>query len=167
MHRTLCARSMGRIGAGLATLMTALLVALAGCSSTEPAHDDHLEHHVPEHRPRDLRRAIVQIDLRYRAVTAAMKSSQPTADDQLKMLLDIVRWLPEIAGDSDLAETPWNEVDAVSQQLAEGLEQASSAQTLERLVALEPLVKRSLERLEQAAAQMPPDKQPSSESRDP
>jgi hypothetical protein len=37
-------------------------------------------------------------------------------------LIDDVRWLPEIAGDSDMPEADWNLVNRVSQQLVDFVE---------------------------------------------
>ena len=35
----------------------------------------------------------------------------------MQIALDIANWLPEIAADSDMPETPWNEVNARSARL--------------------------------------------------
>ncbi|MDX1948047.1 MAG: hypothetical protein SFU86_21795 [Pirellulaceae bacterium] len=98
-------------------LLAVVLAASAGCRRAGASHDDHLEHHVPPHKPPDLRAAIDQIDERTHALEHAQ--SQPAAEvaPQLRELLDIVRWLPELAGDSDLAEADWNQVEQASRQM--------------------------------------------------
>jgi hypothetical protein len=44
-------------------------------------------------------------------------SGSPTGPTSLQIALDIANWLPEIAADSDMPETPWNEVNARSARL--------------------------------------------------
>jgi len=39
--------------------------------------------------------------------------------DAADEMVDIVRWLPELAADSDLTEEPWNRVDQLSLRLEE------------------------------------------------
>jgi len=104
------------------TAASCLLAALAfvvapGCHRASATDEDHLEHHVPPHKPQNLTSAIDQIERRFEALAHDQTSPITDRAIQLKELVEIVRWLPEIAGDSDLPEEQWNVVDQVSEQL--------------------------------------------------
>jgi hypothetical protein len=98
-------------------LLPLLCFVLSGCHRAGATEDDHLEHHVPAHKPSHLATAIDEIERRYAAVAKEDGIQSPERITQLKELVDIVRWLPEIAGDSDLPEEQWNVVDGVSEYL--------------------------------------------------
>lgn len=85
---------------------------MVGCGDV--AEDHHLEHVIPKHKPRDLAASVVQLELR----GAVVLSAQGTADAR-RELLDIVRWLPELAADSDLRRPQWERVTLVSRSLEE------------------------------------------------
>jgi hypothetical protein len=140
----------------LALLLAACASVVAGCSA-DPAHgddhdhDDHLEHHVPEHKPPDLESAAREIPRRW----VELESGQSAADahergEQLHELLDIVRWLPEVAGDSDLPEGPWNRVNAISREL---LARLQTDGPLPALAASQPLLEELRQLAEQQAAE--------------
>lgn len=94
-------------------LLSALCLGLAGCSSAG-GEEDHAAHHIPEHRPRDLPSAATEIRSRWSAVRSTSPSEQPTRWSELG---DILRWLPEIAGESDLGRPDWEEVERISTEL--------------------------------------------------
>lgn len=96
------------------------LFLLPGCSSEE--HDDHLEHHIPEHKPADFSRAVTEIQRRTDELRIADKFSPADRATKVNELFDIIRWLPELAGESDMPEEPWNKVNAISRSLAAALE---------------------------------------------
>jgi MoxR-like ATPase len=111
-------------------LLTCSLVIVAGCGRSakhnttasvgqaDDDDDDH-EHHVPAHRPRDFPHAVERIRELHRAIQRALATSdREAAAAQLSELMDDVRWLPEIAGDSDMPEAEWNEVNRISRELA-------------------------------------------------
>ncbi len=99
-----------------------LLAIVAGCrgevvSSTEDHDPFHQhDHHIPRHRPANLASAVIRLRWRQERLDdekiSAFKREQLQAE-----FLDIIRWLPEIAGDSDLPEVQWNIVDAHSTEL--------------------------------------------------
>lgn len=95
-------------------LLSALgLGLLPGCSSTT-GEEDHAAHHIPEHRPRNLPSAAAQIRSRWSAIRTASPSEQPTRWTELG---DILRWLPEIAGESNLGRPQWEDVQRISVEL--------------------------------------------------
>ena len=94
--------------------LAALLAALAaGCGRSSP-HDDHLEHHTPAHKPAEFSAAVREVQ---RRATALAGGDAAANEPDLHELLDILRWLPELAGDSDLPEADWNRVSETAGQL--------------------------------------------------
>lgn len=110
-------------------LLLAATLAGAGCQSkTSPGHEDeeaHAEHHIPAHKPKDFPGAVKAL----RALNDAFKAGQiggasPEANGAATpaIAMDVARWLPEIAADSDLPVEPWNKVDAISTALTSSYE---------------------------------------------
>jgi hypothetical protein len=88
-----------------------------GCNAS-PEHEEHAHHEIPEHRPRDFPHAALRIRHRFNQFSKLLE----IRDDELVIrkfneLQDIVRWLPELAGESDLPEAEWNEVQNISRSL--------------------------------------------------
>jgi hypothetical protein len=95
---------------------SALTIAVSGCQASTSAEDDgRLEHHVPAHKPATYRVAVEQLQLRSQRLTDETASDQ-SATERAE-LLDIIHWLPELAGDSDLRRADWEQVQRVSQEL--------------------------------------------------
>lgn len=92
----------------------------------DPFHDH--DHHTPAHKPANLRAAIATLRERYDRL-AELSPESHAAEHEREELVDIVRWLPEIAGDSDMPEEQWNVVDRVSAELLRQSESASSYST--------------------------------------
>jgi len=92
-------------------------LSLSGCAgSSSAAHEeDHLEHHVPAHRPPDLEEAARQVQTRWSDVRTMPPGAERTA--RWSELGDILRWLPEIAGASDLPRAEWDEIQRLSREL--------------------------------------------------
>jgi hypothetical protein len=144
--------------------VTVLLLAVlntiitSGCQRASATGEEHLEHHVPPHKPPNLSSAIDQIERRFESLVHGPGIRDAEAATQLQELIDIVRWLPEIAGDSDLPEEQWNAVDEVSQQLWPRLQDQLSNAKGGREVILHPLhdqVDAVVERLGQVAGRLP------------
>jgi hypothetical protein len=89
------------------------LLTAAGCQAT---HTEEAEHHTPEHKPRDFPAAVDRLlELRAEIVN---KPVRPRGElDLFTEMYDVIRWLPDLAADSDLAEEPWNRVAAASRNL--------------------------------------------------
>jgi hypothetical protein len=99
-------------------LAALVLIGSPGCHRVNATTDDHLEHHDPPHKPRNLAMAVDQIERRFEAIAHGPGICNSESAAPLKELVDIVRWLPEIAGDSDLPEEQWNTVDQISEKLS-------------------------------------------------
>ncbi|MBM4002059.1 MAG: hypothetical protein FJ295_02060 [Planctomycetes bacterium] len=93
-------------------LLASLLLA-AGCHGTRV---EESEHHTPAHKPADFPAAVDRL----LALHVEILNGRPRANDSLDVFTeahDVVRWLPELAADSDLGEEPWNIVYATAQRL--------------------------------------------------
>jgi hypothetical protein len=112
--------------ASRAAITTACLIVIAGChgaKSPGDAHEheeEHAGHVIPAHKPRtfpDAVRRLRELNNQFLRDGVGGKSGSPTGPTNLEIALDIANWLPEIAADSDMPETPWNEVNARSARL--------------------------------------------------
>jgi hypothetical protein len=118
---------------------------LTGGCGRAGAHDDRLEHHVPPHKPANLAAAAEAIPRRWKLLETIGTAGNPEArHERWQELLDIVRWLPELAGDSDLPEEHWNRVNAISQQLIAQLQPAVQRLATDPHAALPPLASSEL-----------------------
>lgn len=102
--------------------LTGLFLFLVGCLR---APTEEPEHHVPAHRPADFPAAVARLQELHRELPApddhAADHAADRPGDGIEAFVewsDLVRWLPELAADSDLPEAPWNRVDAAAAKLA-------------------------------------------------
>ena len=109
-----------------AVVASACLIVIAGCHGAKspgdvPEHEEeHAEHVIPAHKPRtfpDAVRRLRELNDQFVRDGVGGKSGSPDGPTNLEIALDIANWLPEIAADSDMPETPWNEVNARSARL--------------------------------------------------
>lgn len=104
------------------TALCALLLAVTagGCLQSPGGDEEELEHQIPPHKPRSLAAAVIELERRNPGLPLAERdSSRSDPAGQRQELEDIIRWLPELAADSDLKKENW---DAL-QRLAIELEQ--------------------------------------------
>ena len=88
------------------TLVTGfLLLTLSGCGHHHEKEDHHLEHFIPAHKPETFAESVSQLGARGPAVLAGEATKESR-----QQLLDIIDWLPELAGDSDLKRPQWEQV---------------------------------------------------------
>ncbi|MEY4176596.1 MAG: hypothetical protein RLY70_170 [Planctomycetota bacterium] len=114
--------------------MLVVLALAAGGGCHRDAHEEP-EHHVPAHRPADYPTAVARLEELHRkflagelagtAMEPAGTATEPAATamepngtareavaiDPFDEFHDVARWLPELAGDSDLAEAEWVRVE--------------------------------------------------------
>jgi hypothetical protein len=109
-------------------LVASCLIAWAGCrDGGSPGEAEAPEgpagHVIPAHKPKDFPSAVRRLrDLNAR-VTSKLdegKARSLVAEKTLPMALDIANWLPEIAADSDMPESPWDQVNDRSTALVAG-----------------------------------------------
>ena len=123
-------------------LVLILVVLVVGCRQSEQADDhghshgdhghshsddgdkhdhDHFHEHdhvTADHRPEDFADAVESLASLNQEIATELESGDiDHADHAIHEILDIARWLPEIAADSDMPEGQWNEVDAHSTTL--------------------------------------------------
>jgi len=97
------------------------MACLAAVGCTQPAssatsdelRDDDHGHGRPPHKPYSLPSAVREISRRGHQVLE-LKSPEPISTGEL---LDIIRWLPELAADTDLTRSQWEHVQETSKRL--------------------------------------------------
>ncbi len=90
------------------------LLLFAGCHRAVPAGP--AEHHTPAHKPADYSAAVAQLGKLHDEIVGGR--ARPAGElDVFTELGDVVRWLPELAADSDLPEELWNRVARTSDEL--------------------------------------------------
>lgn len=99
---------------GLILCLTSL-----GCApALSGADKNHLEHHVPDHKPATFDAAVQQVGLRHERLAEEFDSADADLlDRELTELRDIVGWITEFAADSPLKKAQWDQVNAASKEL--------------------------------------------------
>ena len=152
MVLTSCCRLQGP---GLRMIIWVLAV-VTGCSGPAPDHDEEA-HAVPAHHPRTFRRAVADIGRRGPPLTAGTLDVE-SRELQRRQLLDIVRWLPELAADTELGRRDWERVNEVSKTLAASLESfADPAVQGHDSATLSAVVEEALKTLTEVDASLPSD----------
>lgn len=111
---------------GLAVVLSSLW--LTGCAPTtavespntdeHEAHDHEHEHGIPDHKPKVFSEAVRQLVPRWKSVTTELQAGHADhAERELAELLDIIRWLPELAADTDLKKADWDHVQQLTTKL--------------------------------------------------
>jgi hypothetical protein len=120
--------------------------------SGESHHHDHDEfhqhdHYVPAHKPHTFAEGVASLREHHEQIIAGKAGDTESPERVLNILIDLARWLPELAADSDMPEGRWNRVNAASGTLraaylaVEGRESSSQLKELSGLVGeLEGLV---------------------------
>lgn len=88
----------------------------AGCEGrhTSSEHVGAEEHEHPAHMPPSFVAAISEVKQR---ISALKKAKAVDHQAQSQELRDIVRWLPELAGDTDLRKSDWDAVNESSKKM--------------------------------------------------
>jgi hypothetical protein len=107
------------------SLLCLLIGCVQGCvQGRESLHE--MDHTQPAHWPVDLRDA--KEKLQARESIGRSTDSTPEARQQARQeLLDIVRWMPEIAADTDMPESTWNKIYERSESIRKALQSNRSA----------------------------------------
>jgi hypothetical protein len=117
---------LSRMRAAATLMAAALTLAQVGCQNqTASSHDDHAnaeEHDRPEHMPISLAASVPELRQRIAKLKNDGPRQEETRQAQGRELRDIIRWLPELAGDSDLRKADWETVNEASHQLETLLE---------------------------------------------
>ncbi len=109
-----------RHGLCWAIMLALAVVMVGGCAGPTGGHDEDA-HALPEHHPRTFRRAVVDIAHRGGVLTSGMLQG-PDWELERRQLLDIVRWLPELAADTELGRRDWEHVRDAADRLANALQ---------------------------------------------
>ena len=88
----------------------------------EDEHDHehhHVDHLIPDHYPDNFYAAAQRLSELVEAFANGKKVSSKGDVSAEKEYSDLLRWLPELAADTDLLEPEWNEVDQFSTEATE------------------------------------------------
>lgn len=100
---------------GLIIASLAILIS-GGCALRTSTDDGRLEHHAAPHRPGSFPTAVDKLDRRFSDL--ATKPELDVAKDKpAAELADIIRWLPELAADSDLKRADWETANRLALEL--------------------------------------------------
>ena len=104
-----------------ATLLVTASV-LSGCTEgRESLHE--LDHVTPAHWPSSLGDAAEKLSVRTRTL-AQPATSEPQEEIQ-RELVEIVGWIPEIAGDTDMVESDWVKIHQASENVIKQMKSRS------------------------------------------
>lgn len=90
---------------------------LTGCTQTAESstEDQHLEHHIPEHKPQSYTATVRELDTRMRWLLN--HKQEEGSQEKQQELGEIIDWIPELAADSELKHRDWDEVKQCSTEL--------------------------------------------------
>lgn len=138
-----------RINSRRALIASLAVLLLGGCAFRPSTEDDRLEHHASPHRPGSFPAAVEELDRRFPDL-AAKQSLDVARDPSAAELADIVRWLPELAADSDLRRADWEAANRRAQELEKLLPGWLAAKPAEKQEAM-TAIRSSLGELRQLA----------------
>lgn len=149
-----CQRGSALLGA---TVLILGVMMAGGCAGPAGDHEEDA-HTLPEHHPRTFRRAVVDIGHRGGVLTSGMLEESQW-ELQRRQLLDIVRWLPELAADTELGRRDWERVNDAAGTLARELESLADAgeQAASRQKTLPKTLADAMKTLADADDLLPPD----------
>lgn len=119
------------------TLILLLLAVLAGCGRA-PDEDRHLEHVIPAHKPHSYAETVDQLQQRVQALSHTGSGSDRTVP--LEELGDIIRWLPELAADSDLRKLQWEQARDIAARMQSHFERIATDDNGESVAAYAALL---------------------------
>jgi len=118
-------------------VLAVAMAGLGGCSQSgdemavdaaRSTYEQH-DHERPAHKPSNLSDAVDELTRRFARLRAPSARDTTT---ELNEWRDIVRWLPELAADSDLPKAQWDQLHATAQDLAQLNEQLAAVVTERR-----------------------------------
>lgn len=129
-----------------------------GCAGPAAEHEAEEAHALPEHHPRTFRRAVVDIGHRGTVLTSGMLDDAGR-ELECRQLLDIVRWLPQLAADTELGRHDWERVNHVADTLARALGsfQAAGQPAPDRDAALSATLTAAMQTLSEVDSSLEPD----------
>ncbi|MAT14734.1 MAG: hypothetical protein CMJ46_05615 [Planctomyces sp.] len=111
-----------------ALALTLLVAGMTGCQSSADAtasaadekEHEHEHSHAPGYKPETFEAAVVAIEEQLRHLQDEIEHGHlHHGEEDLALLREFIHWLPELAGDTDMPEPEWNQVQAGSEQMLE------------------------------------------------
>ena len=116
-------------------LISLSILLQTGCTQTanSATEEEHLEHHIPEHKPKTYTATIKELDTRMRRLLN--DGQEENSQNKRQQLAEIIDWVPEMAADSELKHKDWQEVKKLSTELTTVYQQINLSDIDESLVA--------------------------------
>ena len=124
----------------LVLLLGGILLPFAGCrnQSSASSQEEESHEHFPVHWPKTIFAASERMSELSKSVEATSSNPEITVEREF---IDLIRWLPELAADSELSEKDFNRIDAWSTKTVLLLEeQVTNGKKLKDLVELDGLI---------------------------
>lgn len=117
-----------RVRGWIVLALPALLCGACGCGiSLNDKGSDKLEHARPDHKPHSLPELVDQLRSRVDRF-----GQGKTSDQDIEQFEEIVSWIPEIAGETDLREKEWELATAISERLRIRFQKAAEKQDFDK-----------------------------------
>ena len=104
-------------------------------------HDHEHEHGIPDHKPESFAAAVRRLVPQWKHLAAERRAGhQKHADAELAIMLDVIRWLPELAADTELRKADWDRVQQLSKELESMVHAPPPVTTTTASIEIETLV---------------------------
>ena len=105
---------------GLLIALLCCAMGIVGCGEAKQSPDDeHLEHFVPSHKPKDFGHLVEQLALRVpQLAPAALTGGDDDHATVVQEMSDIIGWIPELAADSELIKADFDSAVATGNKLS-------------------------------------------------
>ncbi|PQO46712.1 hypothetical protein [Blastopirellula marina] len=123
----------------LLLLLAAPILVGLGCASGAEEHAEHID---PPHRPQDFVAAVERLrEIQIAAASEQAISTAHPSGDVVQEAADLLKWLPELAADSDLKRADWDKMYAATAgiRMEAAVWQGTSGKTYELRRVAEPL----------------------------
>lgn len=97
--------------------LAAMLMTCCGVGCYRPAPPDEAEHERPAHKPYSVAAAVERLEQLHGIISSEAPLPQDQPIDIFAEYIDVVRWLPELAADSDLSRERWERIDGRAAEL--------------------------------------------------
>ena len=109
------------------SLLLAVCGGAVGCqAANEEAGESSYGHVIPAHKPESFPAAVTWLEKQ-------KQTTEPLEEQAYRELKDVVQWLPELAAETDLKKTEWDQIHAITQQWSSGLAATSVEQWAEQI----------------------------------
>jgi hypothetical protein len=136
--------------------LAVMLMTCCGVGCYRAATSDEAEHERPAHKPYSVSAAVERLEQLHGIILSEAAIPQDRHIDVFAEYIDVVRWLPELAADSDLSRERWEQIDRRAAELLLCLESLGTLSDDEQREAYRRQRQRIEEHLEALRGLVPP-----------